>query len=179
MKNNDLLELRAAAGFEDLTLSNIAIPINKGLIGVAASEKREIYIPDVRNDVQYIPINENIRTLFAVPILYNDLMIGVLSLESEEYAAYDQNIREIIISFGNNLGSIIYNIRLLDEIRHQVEQQKQINTISGKIRQSVNVEGIMQISANEIGKALNADRVQIKLGSTNKHDKDTFKGGVL
>jgi GAF domain-containing protein len=90
---------------------------------------------------------------------------GVLNIESALANSYDENDQEIFATLGNSLGSIINNFQLQKLIDEQAQRQHQLNEISGKIRQSVDMESILQISAAEICKVLNAHRATIMINT--------------
>ncbi|MCU1306197.1 MAG: serine phosphatase, partial [Acidobacteriaceae bacterium] len=57
------------------------IPLGRGLVGAAASEKHTILVPDVAKDSRYIMVNPETRSELCVPLIYKDIVIGVLDLE--------------------------------------------------------------------------------------------------
>jgi len=61
------------------------------------------------------------------------------------------------------LASIISNIRLIEQVRDQVNRQQKLIEITSNIRRSVDIETIMQTSVSEIGNALNARRASINI----------------
>ena len=61
------------------TLSNaIVIPFNKGVIGKVAATKKPILVNDIREFESYIVDDENTLSELAVPILFNDQLLGVI-----------------------------------------------------------------------------------------------------
>jgi GAF domain-containing protein len=77
--------------------------------------------------------------------------------------AYDENDQEILATLGNNLGSIIANANLVSRVRKQVERQRQLYEITGRIRRSNDIETILQTSVNEIGQAIRAQNVRVRI----------------
>jgi len=157
------LELQASAGYQDNKYLPGLINLAEGIIGESASQRAPILIKDSVTEQHYLTINENTRSELAIPILYNDQLFGVLNLESETIAAFDENDREIFTVWSNNIGAALSNLQLLNQIRTQVDKQRAINQISSNIHRSVDIGLILETSATEICKALGAKRASIKI----------------
>lgn len=157
------LELRASAGYDDNVHLPVTVNISEGIIGICASNRSPILIKDSVTDRFSLTMNENTRSELALPILYKDQLFGVLNLESETVAAFDENDREIFAVWSNSIGAALSNLQLLSQIRAQVEKQRTINQISNSIHRSVDIGSILQTSTTEICKALGAKRATIKI----------------
>ena len=75
----------------------------------------------------------------------------------------DEEDQEILATLGNNLGAILTSVNLISQVRRQMERQRLLYDVTGKIRRAVDVSSVLQTSANEIGKALGARRAHIEL----------------
>ncbi len=193
LNNKNQLSLAAMAGFPAGQRPPEVIPIGEGIIGRVALEKRPFRVADVLTDPYYIPTEDSIRSELAVPIIYTDRLLGVLNLESERVAAYNENDEEILSTMAANLGSIIANAQLVAQVQHQVERQQQIFEITSKIRRSVDMKSILETSTSELCKALRAQKATIRLtldaegaltplsegtnGDGNGHDKSSKSNG--
>ncbi|MDR3577077.1 MAG: GAF domain-containing protein [Anaerolineaceae bacterium] len=160
---SDELIVRASAGYKDIDLTNRQFKFGEGAIGLAASEKRPILITNALTDSRYTAIDADTRSQLAVPILYSDTLLGVLNIEKPQPAGYDENDQEILGALGNSLGAIISNARLLEEIRKQVDRQRQLYEITGKLRRSPDIHSILETSAIEISKVVHAARAHIEI----------------
>ena len=61
----------------DTSSNSIVIPFNQGVIGKVAATKKAILVNDTREFESYIVDNENTLSELAVPILFNDQLLGV------------------------------------------------------------------------------------------------------
>jgi GAF domain-containing protein len=163
MNNRGELLLAAMAGYPAGQRPAEVIPMGEGIIGRVAIEKRPSRVADVLTDPYYVPTDDAIRSELAVPIIYTDRLLGVLNLESEKVAAYNENDEEILSTMAANLGSIIANAQLVSQVQHQVERQQQIFEITSKIRRSVDMKSILETSTSELCKALRAQKATIRL----------------
>lgn len=167
------LQVQASAGYEGTRHLEVRIKPGEGITGLAAVEKRPILVDDALNDTRYLSIDPDTRSEMAIPILFSDELLGVLNLESKAMHAFDENDLEILGALGNNLGGVIANIRLVNQVRQQVARERQLFEVTSKIRRSVDLETILETSAKEIARVLGARRANIRItagaSSTSPH----------
>lgn len=169
------LGVTAFAGLSSISLASIKISMGENAVGVAAKEHRVIRLEDTSLRPEYAPLDPESKSVLVVPILYRDRLMGVLNVENVKLAAYDENDQEIITTLANNLASIMANIQLVDQVRLQVERQRQMYDITSKIRRSVDVETIMKTSVSEICTALNIKRATIEITGVSDEKPDESK----
>jgi hypothetical protein len=77
----------------------------------------------------------------------------------------------------SRLALILENARLLQEAQNLARREQQINLLSTKIRNSVNLDTILQNTVRELGKAFGPTRTFIYLGSqtTVREQADSLK----
>jgi PAS domain S-box-containing protein len=161
--HQNALELRALAGREINPPQNNSIPLGLGTVGLAALGKHPILVKDTQSDPGSAENADGIRSQLAIPILYTDRVVGVLCIESERAAAYNEHDQEILGSLGSTLGAILANAELVSQVQQQVEQQKQLFDITSKIRRSADIETILQTSAKELCTVLRLQSAQIRI----------------
>jgi sigma-B regulation protein RsbU (phosphoserine phosphatase) len=147
----------------ELDETPLTVKVGEGVVGQAAAERRPILVVDTQAEPMYVPIDPHVRSELAVPVIYREQLLGILNLESVEPAAYDESDTEIMTSLVSNLGSVISNLQLVGQIRQQVERQQQILDITNKIRQSVDIQTILETSASELARALKARKAAIQV----------------
>lgn len=157
------LEFRAAAGFEGLHLTGLTIEKEYGLFGKALTENEPLLLPDLRNYQNPGTISEETQSLLLIPFRFSGETLGLLCLESSQTAAFDQNDQEIMVNFGNMLAAIVFNNKLLQQLRRQSDKQQALFEITNKIRQTVEMQSILQTSVAEICKAVGAKRARIEI----------------
>ncbi len=161
------LDLRASSGTQRPLLSVTRIPMGKGSIGQAAQEKQALRIDDTFELKDSLMLDENSRSQLIVPILFSNNLLGVINVESNNVAAFDEEDQEILATLGNNLGAILTSVNLVSQIRRQMDRQRLLYDVTGKIRRAVDISSVLQTSANEIGKALGARRAHIEISIAN------------
>ncbi len=155
-KKNNILRISASSGYED-DLIGTQFEMGQGIVGWVAEHSEALIVNDVRSDPRYIPAKESVRSELAVPLVFRGELLGVLNIESEFQNAYDEHDQDIIGTLAGSLSAIIVNARLS-------ERQRQLFDITSKIRQSVNMDTILQTTANELTKALRTQRTRIQVG---------------
>lgn len=161
MNSEGWLELQTTAG-QKIT-APILNRVGEGILGRAAQEKRPIRVDDTRLEPQNLLIDAPLRSMLAIPILFGDELIGVISLESTQPSAFDENDQEILGALGSNLGGVIANIRLVNQVRQQVVRERQLFEVTSRIRESVDLETILRTSTQEICRVLGARKASIQI----------------
>ncbi len=79
-------------------------------------------IPDVAMDKDYVAINPKIRSQLSVPIMREDRVVAVLTLESEKVNAFDDGHLSFIDVLSQRAGVAVDNARLFTETRWEQEK---------------------------------------------------------
>jgi GAF domain-containing protein len=150
------LYITASAGYGD-DLIGMRIDVGRGITGWVAQHREPLIINDVQADPRYIPGNNAVRSELAVPIIYRGELLGVLNIESDEPDAFNQQDQDILSTVAGSLAATMINTRLS-------ERQQQLFEVTNKIRRSVNMGTILETTANELSRVLNARRARIEVG---------------
>lgn len=153
-----MLQVSASSGY-DQDLVGMQVEVGEGITGWVAEHNEALIINDVKNDPRYIPAAEKVRSELAVPLVYRGETLGVLNVESEIPNAYDEHDQDILGTLAGSLAAIIVTARLS-------ERQHQLFDITNKIRQSVNMNTILETTAEELSKAIRARRTRIQVGGS-------------
>ncbi len=173
------LKLSSYAGYSANDIIEDSKPLGEGYLGIVGQEK----IPQSSSDVPADKVGglmfSQSRSFIAIPVVYATRLLGVVDIESIEPESYDENDFEIVSTLASNLASLIANIELVDQIRLQVDRQRQLYEISSKIRQSTDIETIMRTSLAEICNALNIRKASIELLQNQESDSESVvKKGI-
>jgi class 3 adenylate cyclase/putative methionine-R-sulfoxide reductase with GAF domain len=93
---------------------------------------RPVPIPDLRTDPGYLngdplPVSGvdigGIRTLVVVPMIKNDDLVGAIAIYRKEVRPFVEKQVELLSNFAAQAVIAIENARLLNELRHSLEQQ--------------------------------------------------------
>src|SRR5215475_12332879 len=101
--------------------------ISHGVVGRAVRERRTQIVGDVSRDPDYYLsgkwAGQGQRSEIAVPLIYEDKVIGVLALESSRVNAFDEYHGRLLENIANNLSIAVANARLYAE---HVERERQL-----------------------------------------------------
>jgi len=132
-----------------------SVPIDIGLVGAAARERRSQLVNDVASDRRYVPTpgTRGIRAELAVPILHGEQLLGVLNIESGEPFGTDDAASLQIIA--DQLAVAIVNARLFDAERRRTLRLSIINRIGRLISSSLSLNEVFTRAVDAICGELN------------------------
>jgi sigma-B regulation protein RsbU (phosphoserine phosphatase) len=114
-----LLESVFSMRFQDAIPSRLQMPLNQGITGTAAAERRTIRVVDVRLDPRYMECESGVevRSELVVPLLRQDRLVGVLDLESIVPHAFTAEHERLLNILGSYIAVALENARLFEEAR--------------------------------------------------------------
>ena len=162
-ENRKNLVTKAWVGYSE-EATDLVIPFGSGITGWVAFHRKPLRIDDITQDVRYIEVSVNTRSELALPLIFQNDILGVLNVESEQVAAYAENDEEMLGTLAGSLAAIIANARLVEQIRKQADRERLLYEITSKIRRSTDIHTILTTTINEISRATGARRTQISVG---------------
>jgi GAF domain-containing protein len=171
------LEIRHSHGFTEKQIGQ-TFASGKRITGKAASSNQAIIFMEGSDDESKL-VNPSNRSGLAAPISFGDEIFAILDIEHSKPDQYTDYDRELLQIFSLNVGSLLANIRLIDQVRAQVTRQEKLFEITNKLRRSMDMDSILQISTEEIAKLTNASKasIQIKIAEDQFPDMDSETGG--
>jgi sigma-B regulation protein RsbU (phosphoserine phosphatase) len=130
-EKNQMLEGVFAMHYENSIPARFRVPLNLGVTGHAAAERRPIRLDDVRADPRYIDCDdcEVVTSEMVIPLLLQDRLIGVLDLESKRYAAFTEQHERMLMALGSFVAIALENSRLYQDAReNQSRLQDDLDT---------------------------------------------------
>jgi len=117
--SGEILQHRFSLRFqENIHLKN-DIPVGKGVVGYAVQHKEAVLVRDVKKDPRYIDTNPETRSELAVPLIYNDKVIGVLDLEHTRKGFFTDDHQRTMTTLAAQIAIAIENARLYEQIARQ------------------------------------------------------------
>lgn len=74
------------------------IPLNQGICGAAASNKKTIIVDDVDADPRYLACSLETRSEIVVPIIRGSTVLGEIDIDSDKKAAFGSADRDLLES---------------------------------------------------------------------------------
>src|ERR1700678_3761483 len=118
-QTGEKLQHRFAQRFEERLHLKHDIPLGRGVVGYAAQAKEAVLVPDVAKSDRYIATNPETRSELAVPLIYQEKVIGVLDLEHTRRGYFTDDHKRTLTTLAAQLAIAIENARLYEEIARQ------------------------------------------------------------
>jgi phosphoserine phosphatase RsbU/P len=98
------------------------LPLDRGLVGAAVTEKRVVNVPDVRKDARYHMVNPETRSEMAVPLIYKGRSIGVLDIEHTRGHYFNEDHERAMTTLANQLAIALENAQLYQRVAQQEQR---------------------------------------------------------
>lgn len=136
-----------------------------GLPGRVWASSEPIWLVDVVDDVNFlrgeIAQKAGLRGAFGFPIRSGNIILGVITCFNQKTQQPDRDLVKMMSSFGNQVGQFIERKQAKEELHLQNLRSQLFTDITLKIRQSLQIEEILQTTVTEVQKILQSDRVLI------------------
>ncbi|CBL45641.1 Putative signal transduction histidine kinase [gamma proteobacterium HdN1] len=116
----------------------ITFTLGEGIIGRAAESKKIIFVPNTRNDKNYISgEGEKERALLCVPLVDKDILIGVMNFSGDiKKVTFADSDYEFASSVALSLVTTIKNIRMVEVIEeHNRNLEKKVEERTAALKQ--------------------------------------------
>jgi len=123
---------------------------------------------DERVDLQMRAVFQqlNIAATAFMPLTLGSRWVGIIIVswhEPHDFAAGEQRMYQSIAS---QVAAAIENRRLLEQAERRAERERAVADISGRMFAANDLEMIVQIAGEELGRILRVNRTEVTLGST-------------
>ncbi|OUL18383.1 ATPase [Nostoc sp. RF31YmG] len=153
-----------------------------GLPGQIWNENKPIWIDNVVEDPNFvrtqIAAQAGIHTAFGFPIHSRNKTFGVITFFKQEKQQIDLDLLMSMTSIGNQVGQFIERKQAKEELQRQNLRSQLLADVTLKIRESLQIDDILQTSVTEVQTLLQADRVLI-LQLESNGDLTPLKEAVL
>jgi signal transduction histidine kinase len=164
--------------------------IGKSVCGRAVRERRTIIVGDVNVDRDYVRrLGDSIRSEIAVPILFGeeDLVIGVLNVESDELDAFYGFYQVVLESFAEKVRTLLAFAKLRADVTEALELRSADDLLlaigdqtSHMIHRLNNMVGAMRVRIMELqdmqsDRSLDNDSLRESLGALRDLAERTLK----
>lgn len=143
-----VLELEASYGlpadWHDLELS-----LGQGITGWSALHARALIVDDVREEPRYISVRPNIRSEMAVPMEDHGMVVGVVNVDSDQVAAFDESSLKILTLLTNEAARVVSRLWMIQQLRTKAKQLESLVKISQELVGELDGDELMQGLTNQ------------------------------
>ncbi len=111
-----------------------AVPAHEGIVGAAATLRRAVVVPDVALDPRYVMANPETRSELAVPMLYQDRVIGVMDLESPQLNYFTPDHVQVLSILAAQFAVSLENARLYEQVARDEARMERDLTAARRIQ---------------------------------------------
>jgi len=159
----DGMRLRAASGLLADRVGSWFLAQGRGLIGWAAEHRRAVNVPDVHADPRYYQSVGTTQSEIAIPLIANDEVIGVLDVQSDKRAAFDEHHVALLGMLSAEAAIAIHNARLFTEISQRNRRMAAMQQAILETGRPGNLEATLDGLTHALVDALGFDQAWIAL----------------
>lgn len=135
----------------------------KGLVGLVAKTGQVLNISDTSRDSRWITIDQTILSALFVPVKFEDNLLGVIALFSEEKEAFLLADEQNVSSLANSLAVAIENKKNQDLVKKQLLRLSALHNIDLAINGNMDLHSTLNIVITNVTDQLNIDAANIIL----------------
>ncbi len=144
-----VLQLLSAYGYrpeQEVVPGAITLKADEGLAGWVAQQRQSAYVPDVSRDPRWVDkgrIDENVRSALSVPLIYQDTVIGVMTLanlHTEPLLAQHQVLAETLATL---VAGVIVNAQLYQQLQRRAQELELIQRITIQLTQDLDTQHVL------------------------------------
>ncbi|MEM9773232.1 MAG: GAF domain-containing protein [Chloroflexota bacterium] len=166
-ESKEQLQLAAGSGEQGHRLMGInhSLAMGQGLVGRTAVSKMPVIVPDVSQDLQWVPNRflPDTKSELAVPILLEQEVLGVIDVQDDEINTLTEREAGLLRSIADQVAVALRNADQIERERERADREEKINAIREKIFKTQDIESAMKTAVKEIGMALGQKSTVIQL----------------
>jgi GAF domain-containing protein len=148
--------------------AGLIAPVSNDLISaVIHSRQPLLFDEDIRRQASLFGIERidpAVRSWLGVPLLLGEEIQGVLALtDLHTVNRFTEDDAALLATIASQIAAGIQNARLLDQVQRTARRERLIHEITSKVRRSPDLKSILDTTARELGRALNAARSSVSL----------------
>jgi GAF domain-containing protein len=103
-------------------------------------------------------------SILAAPIFARGIALGVVEIASYTPQLYTETDVLVFRQLVNQIGVALENAETYSQSQRLAKSKALVNDISNQIQKQVELDGILNVTMNELGRALGAKQARIQLG---------------
>lgn len=162
-EKSGVLDVVTSRGMNQQVLRDTKLKIGQGITGLAASTGKAKLINDVSKDPDYIQVKEDIKSELVAPMIVEDGIIGIISLDSNRLQAFTAEMLEIVSVLANQAGQVFKNLQTIRNLEQKTKIQATLIEISKVVTTTLDLNEIFEGIMVTIDKSLRLEKGSIVL----------------
>ena len=142
------LEIEVGKGLDEGSLG-FALPVGQGITGWVALHGEPLLVPDVSKDPRYHLIKESIRSEMAAPLEERGRIVGVLNVDADQVAAFDEEDLKILTLLAREASRVLNKLWLIEQLTHKAGQLEVLLGIGSRMAGKRLIDDILQTITRE------------------------------
>ncbi|MGQ9714379.1 MAG: GAF domain-containing protein [Anaerolineae bacterium] len=156
----DFLVLQDQVGYKTVLLR---LPISEGIMGRVVRTGEAVFVPDVRQEPDYLGAAPEVVSAIAVPVRREAEVLAVLNVEETRPGALGEADVRVLTALGAQIAVAMENARLYQMQQRRATQLLTINEIGRRAASILEPRELLEFAANAIAQELGYFRVAILL----------------
>lgn len=152
-KQTNVLDIKVVRGLKKDTIKNVLLKIGEGVTGKVAQTGIPILINNVDEIDYYIRIRKDLKSELAVPLIINQEVIGVLSVDSNKVNAFTDEDTALLQLVSNIVVQILKKENIIDELEDKITRQNLLLQIAEILEKPGQLEEIFHNIMELLSKA--------------------------
>jgi len=130
-------------------------------------EKAErLYVPDLRAVTHDMDVGITLRSWLLVPVMGHGNVVGIVSVGSDQAFAYSETDIGLFSQLVAQFAVMLENVDTYRQNQQTARNESLVNDISAQLQRQLDIQGMLNITAAELGKAIGARRARIRLATS-------------
>jgi GAF domain-containing protein len=145
------------------------LPLGEGLTSILIHSKKPLMlVEDTERQAALMgakTVGKPAKSWLGLPMLIAGEAIGAVILQdSDSYNRFSQEDQDFMLNITSQVAIAIRNARLLEQTQRQAQREKLLYEITNKIRSTLDMQSIINITAQELTIALGSNRTRVEVG---------------
>lgn len=142
------LEIHASHGLPAQAAA-LKLRVGEGITGWVARTGKPARVGDITKDPRYIMLRPEVRSELAVPLEVNGQVRGVLNVDSERPAAFNEQDQELLEALAVQAAGVIHNTWLYEQLRLKARLFESLASVSQTINSTLNLDEALNVVTRE------------------------------
>jgi len=158
-----ILNIETAIGIPKSKWKTLKLHLGVGVTGWAAYDGKPLLVDDVRKDLRYVAIKQDVRSELAVPMFLKRKMVGVINVDSKDVAAFTEEHKQILLVIAEQAARVIETSQLYEHLQDHTNQITSLFRLNRLITKQATVNQLQAQIADEAFDLIDWDSVMVFL----------------
>jgi sigma-B regulation protein RsbU (phosphoserine phosphatase) len=118
--------------------------MGRGVVGQVALTRQPVLLNDVTASEIYVPVNPEVRSELAVPLIAKNRLIGVMDIESEQTGYFRPEHLRLLTLTASRIAQAIENARLYARVSRQAQTLTVLNEIAVELSSILDLDPLLE-----------------------------------